>query len=50
VDHSIGFGFISQTPIISDLSPEVMRVGANSVKAVIGGGDDNRQHLSLAAA
>lgn len=50
MDNAIRFVFISQMPIIGDLSPEVVRVSANSVEAVVGSRDDNGQHLPLAAA
>jgi hypothetical protein len=40
---------ISDSPVCGDLSPEVMGVGPNSVTAVVGGRNDNRQHLSLTA-
>ena len=48
--NPIRFCLISQMPVVSDLSPEVVGVGANSVKAVVGCRNGHSQHLALAAA
>jgi ATPase subunit of ABC transporter with duplicated ATPase domains len=41
---------VGQSPIFTDLSPEVVGVRPDSVAAVVGGRNNNGQHLPLAAA
>jgi hypothetical protein len=48
--QTIRFGLVRYTPIVGDLSPEVVRMSANSVEAMINGRNDHGQHLALAAA
>jgi hypothetical protein len=46
IDETVGLGFIGDSEI-GDLGPEVVRVGANSIVAAVGPGDDHRKHLAL---
>jgi len=56
MDKFIDPGFIHQSVICGEfvigenLNPEIMSMGANSIDAMIGDGDDHGQHLPLAAA
>jgi len=43
----VGRNVIRQSEIPSDLGPEVVRVGANSVAAAVGAGHHDREHFAL---
>ncbi len=45
--EKIGVVFFSYAKI-GDLCPEIVRVGANSINAIIFSGNNHGQHLSLA--